>query len=49
MFTIASRFLYALTLIALVSGTGWAAGGLKSNPRHATGGVGIVLLAALQR
>ena len=41
--------LYALTVVALIGGTAWAAGGIKSERQHSAGRVGIVLLAALQR
>ena len=43
------RILYALCLVALIGGTGWAATGIKGERQHSQGGVGIVLLAALQR
>ena len=44
-----SGSLYALTVIALIGSTGWAAGGMKSGRQHSTAGIGIVLLTALQR
>lgn len=44
-----SQSLYALTVIALIGSTGWMAGGLKSERQYSATGVGIVLLAALQR
>lgn len=43
------RILYVLAMIALVGGTAWAAAGVRSERQHSAGGVGIVLLAALQR
>jgi len=44
-----TRSLYALAVVALIGSTGWAAGGMKSERQHSSAGVGIVLLAALQR
>ena len=44
-----SRAVYALTVVALLGGTGWTATGIKGDRQHSQGGVGIVLLAALQR
>jgi hypothetical protein len=44
-----SRTAYALTVVALLGGTGWTATGIKSDRLHSQGGLGIVLLAALQR
>lgn len=41
--------LYALAVIGLIGSTCWAAGGIKGERQHSAGGVGIVLLAALQR
>lgn len=43
------RSLYALTVVALVGSTAWAAGGIKSERQHAGARIGIVLLVALQR
>lgn len=43
------RTLYALSVVALVSGTAWSATGLQAQRMGVDGGVGIVLLAALQR
>jgi hypothetical protein len=44
------RTLYTLAILALIGGSAWAATGLKHNDRPGFGsGVGIVLLAALQR
>jgi len=43
------RTLYALSVVMLVSGTAWSAGGMQSQRLGVDGGVGIVLLAALQR
>ena len=43
------RILYALTVVALIGGTAWAATGIKGERQHSPAGVGIVLLAALQR
>ena len=40
---------YALTVIALIGSTAWAASGIKSERQHSAGRVGIVPLAALQR
>jgi hypothetical protein len=44
-----SGSLYALAVVALIGSTGWAAGGMKSERQYSAAGVGIVLLAALQR
>jgi hypothetical protein len=41
--------LYALAVVALIGSTAWAAGGMKGERQQSAGGVGIVLLAALQR
>ena len=49
MIRILSRSLYAFAVVALIGGTGWAAGGIKGERQHSAGRVGIVLLAALQR
>jgi hypothetical protein len=49
MFQTACRALYALTVVALIGSTAWAASGIKSERQHSAGRVGIVLLAALQR
>jgi hypothetical protein len=43
------RILYTLSIIMLVSGTAWSAGGMQNQRLGVDGGVGIVLLAALQR
>ena len=43
------RILYTLSVVMLVSGTAWSAGGMQNQRPGADGGVGIVLLAALQR
>ena len=43
------RTFYALTVVALIGSTGWAASGMKNERAHSAGRVGIVLLAALQR
>ena len=44
------RTLYALLMVALISGTAWAATGYDADPRQGnSGGVGFVLIAALQR
>jgi hypothetical protein len=43
------RTLYALTVVALIGSTAWAASGIKGERQHSAGRVGIVLLAALQR
>lgn len=43
------RIIYALTVIALIGSTAWAATGIKSGREHSGGRLGIVLLAALQR
>jgi hypothetical protein len=43
------RLLYALTVVALIGGTAWAATGVKGERQHSNGRIGIVLLAALQR
>ena len=45
----ACHILYALTVVALIGSTAWAAAGIRSERQHSAGGVGIVLLAALQR
>lgn len=43
------RTLYALSVVALVSGTAWSATGMQGQRLAVDGGVGLVLLAALQR
>ena len=43
------RTLYTICLVGLIGSTTWAASGLKSERHEAGRGVGIVLLAALQR
>ena len=43
------RLLYALSVVALIGGTAWAATGVKGERHHSNARVGIVLLAALQR
>jgi hypothetical protein len=43
------RILYALTVVALIGGTAWAATGVKDGRAHSGGRIGIVLIAALQR
>jgi hypothetical protein len=43
------RLLYALTVIALIGSTAWAATGMKDQRLHSNARMGIVLLAALQR
>jgi hypothetical protein len=43
------RMLYTLTVVGLIGGTAWSAAGLQDVRAGVDGGVGIVLLAALQR
>ncbi len=43
------RILYALTVVALIGSTAWAATGVKGGREHSGGRLGIVLLVALQR
>jgi hypothetical protein len=43
------RALYAVTVIALIGSTAWAASGINGERQHSAGRVGIVLLVALQR
>jgi len=45
----ALQTVYVLCVIALIGSTGWAAGGIKSGRQPSAAGVGIALLAALQR
>jgi hypothetical protein len=44
-----ARILYALSVVALIGGTAWAATGVKGARGYSSGGLGIVLLTALQR
>lgn len=44
-----ARILYALTVVALICSTAWAATGIDNERQHSSGRIGIVLLAALQR
>ena len=43
------RILYALTVVALIGSTAWAATGIKSAREHSGGRLAMVLLVALQR
>lgn len=44
------RTLYALTIVALIGGTAWAASGYQPEPQSSRqGGVGFALMVALQR
>ena len=44
------RFVYTLCMVALIGGTAWAATELQAErPKGRPGGVGFVILTALQR
>lgn len=43
------RTLYTLCLVTLIGSTAWAANGMQSERPEGGRGVGIVILAALQR
>jgi hypothetical protein len=44
------RFFYTIAMVALVGGTAWAATELRAErPKGRPGGVGFVILTALQR
>ena len=43
------RILYVLAMAGLIGGVTWAAGGGDTQPRESAPGMGLVIIAALQR
>lgn len=43
------RTLYVLSVVSLLAATGWTATGIRAGAALPGGGVGLVLLTALQR